>query len=64
MVRQQIRAVLGVQDPQAAQILSEMKTVVETVTGRNQAQIKTLGADATLAGVINKVNELINRMQS
>lgn len=64
-IRTQIRAIEGVKDPQVAGALGEMKAIVEEITGRTprRPQIKKLGAGATLAGVINKVNEIIERLQ-
>lgn len=64
-VRTQIPAVEGVKDNRVTTILNALKTVVETITGRtpHRPQIKSLGPDATLDGVINKVNEVIARLQ-
>lgn len=64
MIRQQIEDPQGVRDPAAAKVLRQLKTIVETITGRRtgQAEIKALGPDATLAGVINKLNEVITRL--
>ena len=64
MIRSTIPTVEGVRDEPTSKILSSVKSIIESITGRNQAQIKTLGADATLSGVINKVNEIIERLQS
>ena len=60
-----IPAVQGVQDQQVARILQALKSVVETHTGHNPklGRIRTLGPDADLDGVINKVNEIINMLQ-
>lgn len=65
-IKASIPAVEGVQDQQAVRILSSLKLVLETITGRrvNVAPISKLGPDATTAGIINKVNELIDRLQS
>lgn len=64
-IRPQIPVIEGVQDDRVTTILGPMKMIVEMITGRtpNRPNIKTLGPDATLAGVINKVNEIINRLQ-
>jgi hypothetical protein len=64
-IRPQIDDPQGVQDPRAQSILRTVKQIVDRITGRGQgqAEIKTLGADATLSGVINKVNEIVNRLQ-
>ena len=62
--RPQIDDPQGVQDPRATSILRTMKTIIDAVTGRKQSQgpITTLGPNATLPGVINKVNEIIGRL--
>lgn len=64
-LRPSIPAVEGVQDKQVAGILGAMKAIIERATGRtpNNPQIKTLGANSTIGGVITKVNEVINRLQ-
>lgn len=63
-VRPQIDDPQGVQDPRVTSILRTIKTIIDAMTGRkqNQGPIVTLGPDATLAGVINKVNEVIGRL--
>lgn len=65
-LRPQIPDPVGVQDQRAVSILSTMKTIIDAITGRARSQqvIKTLGPTATLSGVINKVNEIINRLQN
>lgn len=65
-VRPQIDDPQGVKDPRAVSILRSMKSIIDAVTGRvqGQKQIQTLGPNATLAGVINKVNEIIARLES
>ena len=65
-VRAQIPAIEGVQDAAVIKVLTPMKAILEQTTGRlpNTDPIVTLGANATLAGVINKINEIINRLQS
>lgn len=64
-IRQQIPDAQGVQDPTVARILQPMKTIIDAATGRQPTlkPIVTLGANATLSGVINKLNEVINRLQ-
>lgn len=64
-VRQQIPAVDGVADKKTAEIIAALKEVVEIATGRSPKKmpITKLGGSATLAGVINKVNEIIDRLQ-
>lgn len=63
--RPQIPAIENVQDNQVTRILVPVKLILERMTGRAASAnpIKTLGPDATLAGVINKVNEIIARLQ-
>ena len=64
--RTQIDDPQGVQDQKATSVLRAMKSIIDAITGRKQgtAPITTLGPNATLPGVINKVNEIINRLQS
>jgi hypothetical protein len=64
-IKRQIAEVQGVQDEKAANILRDLKAVVDETTGRSPKKIpiKLLGAAATLPGVINKINEIINRLQ-
>ena len=64
-IRRGISEIQGIQDEKVAQILREIKAILEAMTGRmpNRAPIKHLGAAATLSGVINKVNEIIIRIQ-
>lgn len=65
-IRPEIPVIEGVEDKAAVRVLEAMKTVVEMITGRtpNRPQIKKLGANATLGGVITKVNEIIDRLQT
>lgn len=60
-----IPSIEGVEDKRVVEILTPLKTVVEMVTGRtpNRKKIVKLGPTATLGGVINKVNEIIDRLQ-
>jgi len=64
-LRPQIPEIEGVKDQAAIKVLGPIKTILEMITGRtpNRPNIKKLGPDATLAGVINKVNEIIERLQ-
>jgi hypothetical protein len=64
----QIPEIQGVADQKVADILSAMKDAIERLSGSGNAPgkkpIKKLGAGATLAGVVNKVNELLDQMQA
>ena len=64
-MRTQIEDPAGVKDARTMAILRTMKSIIDDITGRSPKSlpIKMLGADATLAGVINKVNEIVNRLQ-
>lgn len=64
-IKNQIPDIQGLVDPKAAEILRSVKTIIDTATGRGLSKkpIVKLGPDATLAGVINKVNEVIKRLQ-
>ena len=64
-LRPQIPEIEGVKDQAAIKVLGPIKTILEMITGRtpNRPNIKKLGPDATLAGAINKINELIERLQ-
>jgi len=64
-IRPSIEDPQGVLDIKAKSVLKSMKSILDIITGRapGNAPIKTLGPDATLAGVINKVNEIIGRLQ-
>lgn len=64
-VRPQIPAVEGVQDKQVAGILGPMKMILESITGRlpNRTQITALNPATTFSGIVNKVNEIIGRLQ-
>lgn len=42
---------------------SSIKENMEVITGRRGTPLTTLADDATLADVIVKINELINRLQ-
>jgi hypothetical protein len=64
-IRPSIEDPEAVQDSAAKKVLKSVKAIVDVITGRapGNAPIKTLGPNATLAGVINKVNEVIGRLQ-
>lgn len=62
-IRRQIPEIEGLQDQKTAVILREVKGIIEDMTGRSKTPIVTLGPNATLAGLINKVNEIITRLQ-
>ena len=62
-IRQQIPEIQGVQDPKVKTILTAIRSIINNMSGRSTKQIQKLGADATLAGVINKVNEIIDALQ-
>lgn len=64
-IRTHIGSIEGIGDTTVSARLREIKTIIDMITGRtpNRPQIKSLGPDATLAGVINKVNELIDQLQ-
>jgi hypothetical protein len=40
-----------------------VKETLEIITGRRDGKVQPLPADASLADVVNKVNELIARLQ-
>ena len=65
MIRPSIEDPQAVTDPKAKSVLKSVKSVIDLITGRapGNAPIVTLGPNATLAGVINKVNEIIGRLQ-
>jgi hypothetical protein len=64
-IKRQISDPQGWQDSLAAQHFREIKAVVEAATGRLPliSPINLLGSHATLTGMANKLNELINRLQ-
>jgi len=43
--------------------LQRMKETVETITGRRGGSVEALSASATNAQIIDKVNEIIGRLQ-
>lgn len=62
-IRPEIPDIQGVQDPTATKILKAVKSAFDSITGRAQPRIKTLGASANFFGTVKKVNEIINRLQ-
>ncbi len=50
-------------DAAMRRVLYALKENVEVVTGRRGGQVAPLASTATLADVISKLNELINRLQ-
>lgn len=64
-IRATIPAVEGIQDPQVMRVLIPMKQIIDQLIGHtpHSSQIKTLGADANLYGVIDKVNDIIALLQ-
>lgn len=55
----------GVEDTKVVSILTPMKLLLEMITGRTptRKKIVKLGANATAGGQINKINEIIDRLQ-
>lgn len=45
-------------------VLEALKTSVESLTGQTGTRINKLGEEATLADVIVKINQIIDRLQS
>jgi hypothetical protein len=62
-IRQQIPEVQGITDVKAKSVLNAIRSIINNITGRSTKPIRRLGADATLSGVINKVNEIIDALQ-
>lgn len=62
---QVIPEIQGVKDPKVAEILTAMKDAIERMSGSapTKKAIVPLGAGAVLAGVINKLNEVIAQLQ-
>ena len=63
--RPQIPDPSGVKDPQAVSVLRVIKSVIDGMSGRapNRHQMQHLGVDANLYGAIDKINEIIERLQ-
>lgn len=64
--RAQIPDPAGLQDARAVSLFRTIKSIIDSITGRlpNQPEIKTLGEDATFLGAVNKINEVIVRLQT
>ena len=62
-IRPEIPDVQGVKDEATTKILRAIKSAFDSVTGRSQPKIKTLGSNANFFGTVKKVNEIINRLQ-
>lgn len=60
-----IPATMGIADRQTRDVLDPLKAIVDEITGQNprKPKIARLGPTATLPGVINKINEIIDRLQ-
>lgn len=58
--------IAGIKDPQVTRILQPMKQIIDMLVGHtpHRKDIVKLGPNATLSGVINKVNEIIDRIQT
>lgn len=52
-----------VQDPAALQVLSALKESIEQLTARRGAPIAKLGPTSSLAQVIVKINEILDKFQ-
>lgn len=48
--------------PEVARVLYPIKETLDRITGVTTSEIQTLSATATLADVVSKVNEIINRL--
>jgi hypothetical protein len=61
-----IPAIEGVQDQAVVRILTPIKQILDDMSGHSpkRGRIVKLGANANLAGLIDKVNEVIDRLQT
>lgn len=61
-----IPSIEGIKDKQVTRILTPMKQIIDDLIGHNpnKKRITKLGPDSGLNGVINKINELIDRIQT
>lgn len=50
-------------DPQIKPTLDAIKENIEILEGKRGSKIRKLESDAVLAGVIEKINEIIDRLQ-
>ena len=51
------------ESPQTTSFLGATKEILDTITGKRDGQIATLPPGASNAEIIDKVNEIINRLQ-
>jgi hypothetical protein len=65
-IRPSIPEVQNVKDPAAKEVLQSLKNAVEMITGRGYGQktITALGQDTNYYGIVQKINEIIYRLQS
>lgn len=64
MKKPAIPAVSGVQDNQVAALLRPMKENLEILTGQRGGSLTSLDSSATLSQVIDKLNEVIDRLNA
>ena len=65
-IRPSIPEIQNVKDPAAAEALKALKNAVEMITGRGHGQktITALGPETNFYGLVQKLNEVIYRLQS
>lgn len=61
--KSQIPEIQGVEDPKVRNILTSMRTIINNLSGRSNGAINPLNSDTNLGGVINKINEILGRIQ-
>lgn len=54
----------GIADPATVAVLDAVVDNIEQITGRRGTRITKLGATATTSGIIQKINEIIDRLQT
>lgn len=59
-----IPALLEVEDDAARAALDALRENIEIITGRRGTLITKLGATATTSAIIQKINEIIDRLQT
>lgn len=64
MKKPSIPSVMGVTDTATRTILTAMKENIELTNGLRTTPVQILPIDASLQGVISKVNEIIERLNS
>lgn len=64
MKKPSIPSVMGVTDTTTRTILTAMKENIELTNGLRTTPVQILPIDASLQGVISKVNEIIERLNS